>query len=158
MPRRKKTQLSPEEELLKILEKNLPKPQAIPQSIDELPLEPLSRRIQFLLNIIKFPKNKTTTMHLIMYDIENNKVRNKIAKYLVKKGCIRIQKSVYVIDAPASTISEISRTLTIIQQAYENNDSIIILPITRDLMKIAEFIGKEIYLNHLSDPNATFFV
>lgn len=33
---------------------------------------------------------------LICYDIEKNKIRNKVAKTIEKAGCIRIQKSVFI--------------------------------------------------------------
>lgn len=35
--------------------------------------------------------------HVVAYDIENNKVRSKLANYLAKKG-LRLQKSVFVVE------------------------------------------------------------
>lgn len=93
-----------------------------------------------------------------MYDIEKDKVRNQIAKYLIKKGCIRIQKSIYIISTNYNTINLIKENLKYIQSLYDNNDSIIIMPISKDILTKSEIIGKEIYLDFLSNPNSTLFL
>jgi len=63
----------------------------------EIEIAPLSERIRFILQIIQRQPVKSTTMnYLILYDIEKNKVRNLVAKYLLSRGCIRIQKSVFL--------------------------------------------------------------
>jgi len=161
MPNRKKTKLTPEQELLHFYKAYINPPSSNNYSTnndDELQLLPLSQRIAFLLNIFKKPNNKSHFMYLIMYDIERDKVRNQIAKYLIRNGCLRIQKSVYIISTDHSTIESIRTNLRHIQSIYDNHDSIIIMPISKDIITKAEFIGKEIYLNHLSDPNSTFFL
>src|SRR5690554_4909906 len=53
----------------------------------------LPERIKELLKMIQSSPVKATEMlSLIMYDIENDKVRTLLAKYLIEKGCVRIQK------------------------------------------------------------------
>lgn len=59
----------------------------------------------------------------VMYDIESTKVRNQVAKYLLKNGCVRVQKSIFLADLPLNTYEKIRNDLAEVQQAYENNDS-----------------------------------
>jgi CRISPR-associated endonuclease Cas2 len=105
----------------------------------------LNKRIQALLNITKPENLKPQNMlYLIMYDIENDKVRNEIAKYLIKKGCIRIQKSVYVANTERIKYKEISKTLKEVNETYENHDSILIIPIASDEVRKMNIIGEDL--------------
>jgi len=161
MPNRKKTKLTPEQELLHFYKAYINHPTAnnySPNNDHELQLLPLSQRISSLLNIFKKPNNKYQFMYLIMYDIEVNKIRTQIAKYLIRSGAIRIQKSVYLISTDNARIQTIRSNLKYIQGIYDNEDSIIIMPVSKDILTKAEFIGKEIYLNHLSDPDSTLIL
>jgi len=161
MPNRKKTKLTPEQELILFYKANIHPTHQLKQhnhSIDDILLLPLQDRIAFLLNILKKSYPKFKNMYLIMYDIEKDKVRNQIAKYLIKKGCIRIQKSIYIISTNYNTINLIKENLKYIQSLYDNNDSIIIMPISKDILTKSEIIGKEIYLDFLSNPNSTLFL
>ena len=55
-------------------------------------LKTLEERLQFLLNIVKQPKRPSHYMlFFVMYDIESNRVRNQIVKYLIRTGCTRVQ-------------------------------------------------------------------
>ena len=108
-------------------------------------LDSLSLRINKILELIKQHKPKRQTMlYFVMYDIENNKVRRLIARYLEKKGLIRIQKSIFVANTNAQTHEEIRKTLKEVQEAYDNNDSIVIVPISSDEIKSMKIIGKNI--------------
>ncbi|MDD3051480.1 MAG: CRISPR-associated endonuclease Cas2 [Candidatus Cloacimonetes bacterium] len=49
-------------------------------------------------------------MYLIAYDIESDKIRTKIAKYLEKKG-LRIQKSVFAVEVTSKAVSHIMKDL-----------------------------------------------
>jgi hypothetical protein len=57
-------------------------------------LESLSNRIQAILQILKKQMKSSEMNYLIFYDIADDKVRVQISKYLVKRGCKRIQKTV----------------------------------------------------------------
>ncbi|MBN1253525.1 MAG: CRISPR-associated endonuclease Cas2 [Bacteroidales bacterium] len=53
----------------------------------------LSERIKKILEIsLKSKKHPEKMLFLVMYDIQDNKVRTQIAKYFITKGCTRIQK------------------------------------------------------------------
>jgi CRISPR-associated protein Cas2 len=57
----------------------------------------LSERVEKLMGFIKRDKqNPLNMIYFVMYDIEDNRVRNQVARYLIKKGCARVQKSIFI--------------------------------------------------------------
>lgn len=83
-------------------------------------------------------------LFMIMYDIENNRIRTHIAKYLIRKGCMRIQKSVYIIKGTKSEVRQITNTLKEVNEAYNNHDSIFVLPVPQEKFLNMKVIGKNI--------------
>jgi CRISPR-associated protein Cas2 len=92
-----------------------------------------------------------------MYDIESNKVRYNIAKYLERMGCIRIQKSIFLADLDITKYKSIRQDLAEVQSLYENHDSIIISPISTDLLKSMTIIGQSINLDIITHSKTTLF-
>jgi len=128
------------------------------QDKDDIAMEPLSRRIQFILNIIQNKPIKATKMnYLILYDIRNDKVRSYIAKYLLSKGCIRIQKSVYLAHTSHKKFDEINNTLAEINDIYENEDSIILIPLNVSDARSMKLIGQNVNIKQIIDPPNTVF-
>ncbi len=125
-------------------------------SVLGLPVEEkLTRMMEWL---IRKSRVKTNTMlYLVMYDIENNKVRNHIAKYLIRKGCLRIQKSVYLAKSTASVMKEISTTLKEINEIYENEDSILVLPVSEEKFSNIRMIGKNIEFELVTKETKVLF-
>lgn len=132
---------------------------SLPKDDPTTPLGSLPERIKKLLKIIQSSPIKATDMlSLIMYDIEDNKVRTLIAKYLIEKGCIRIQKSVYMLKAESKLFREVAQTLKEIQECYDNTDSILLVPIPANTPGSMQIIGKDIQITNLVDkPNVLFF-
>ncbi len=125
-----------------------------PNVIPDLP-----QRIKIILNIIKNkPKKPGDMIYIIMYDIESNIVRNEIAKFLIRKGCIRIQKSVYLIRNKPEHIMKIYRSLVDVQQTYDNQDSIILVPVDVSSLKSMKLIGKEVNIEKIIDKPNTLFI
>jgi len=93
----------------------------------------------------------------IMYDIENNKVRNHISKYLIKKGCVRIQKSVFLIETERKNYQELHQTLKEVQEVYDNNDSILFIPLSVDELKAMKMIGQQIDVDFIMNNRSTLF-
>jgi|GEM_PF-489927 len=122
-------------------------------------LPSLKDRIQQILHIINDePMKSTDVFSLIMYDIEDDKVRTAISKYLIEKGCIRIQKSVYILKAHHRVYKEIVRALKEVQSSYDNQDSIIFVPVPPTVPGSMQIIGKEVHIDRLlNDPNVLFF-
>jgi CRISPR-associated endonuclease Cas2 len=162
MARPRKVEYDLKEKLRKIREAGL---EAVPEK-EELQSEegedlsplPLNDRIRRMLKLISDPaQNPYDMLYLVMYDIEDNRVRNHIAKYLLSKGCIRIQKSVYVARTHQRTFQEINQTLAEVQAAYDNADSIILVPVQSATISSMKIIGKEVQLQSLTDPPNTLF-
>ena len=155
MPRAKKTLLSLEESLRLMESKGLLK---IKPTNQEDNLLPLPERISKILGIVKGKPKKSTTMnYMILYDITHNKVRKLISEYLIKNGCIRIQKSVFMANSENKKFNDIYETLKDINSYYENEDSIIMVPINVSDVRSMKLIGQNVSINILTDPPNTMF-
>ncbi len=160
MPRKKRPKISLAEKLRKIKKagiENKQKLNHVVPGIDDIP--ELNERIAMILNVFEHHKIKRNTMlFFVMYDIEDNKVRTHIAKYLIKKGCVRIQKSIYIADQKPAIYREIHDTLREVQDIYDNKDSIILVPISTDEMRAMKIIGENIDFDmSLGNKNTLFF-
>ncbi|MCH7411431.1 CRISPR-associated endonuclease Cas2 [Belliella sp. DSM 111904] len=122
-------------------------------------LLPLSGRIEKILNIFQGKPQKSTSMnYLIMYDIQNNKVRTLVAKYLLKNGCVRVQKSVFLVHSDHKKFEEIKQTLIEINDVYENQDSIILVPLNISDARSMKLIGQNVNIEQIIDPPNTVFL
>lgn len=92
-----------------------------------------------------------------MYDIENDKIRTQIAKYLIRKGCIRIQKSIFLAEAERKLYNELSTTLKEVQEVYDNNDSILFVPVSSDELKSMKIIGQQLDIDFILNNRSTLF-
>ena len=129
------------------------------QGDEEQELLPLSVRIKQIIGILQDKPVKATTMnYLILYDIENDKVRTLIAKYLISKGCIRIQKSVFLAHSDHRKFDEIRKTLAEINAVYENRDSIILVPMNISDARSMKLIGQNVDIDRIIDPPNTVFI
>ena len=126
-------------------------------NLDELPT--LEERIERIFKIIK--QNNRPANHMIffvMYDIESTKVRNQIAKYLLREGCTRVQKSIFLADLPLDTYNRMRSELAQVQECYENQDSILIVPISTDYLHSMKVIGQTLDVDLiLKNRNTLFF-
>jgi CRISPR-associated endonuclease Cas2 len=159
--RPKKVNYDLTEKLRRIREAGL---EAAPEGAEPVPTTELDEtgslqeRIRALLQLVRDPsKNKYDMIYLVMYDIEDNRVRTHIAKYLLSKGCIRIQKSVYMARTHQKVFQEIKDTLKEVQEAYDNADSILLVPVQSGSISSMKIIGKDIQIESLIDPPNTLF-
>lgn len=130
-------------------------PRAMP-SDDEPPS--LEDRVASLLGIVNRPERPATHMiFFVMYDIESNKVRRLVAKYLIGKGCTRIQRSIFLADLPSVTFNEIKSDLAEVQSLYENHDSIIVCPISTEQIGAMHVIGKQVDIDIITHRLNTLF-
>lgn len=145
------------EKMLKLKQAGIFESQDVRKRDNDNPSLPsLQQRMDTLLGIVR---NKKTTdmLFFIMYDIESNKVRNQIAKYLLKEGCFRIQRSIFLANLPPQKYESIKNDLTEVQACYENNDSILVLPISNDLLNSMRVIGQDISLDVIKQSQTTLF-
>jgi CRISPR-associated protein Cas2 len=117
----------------------------------------INERIEKILGLFKNYKKQTNMLYFIMYDIENNKVRNHIAKFLIKNGCVRVQKSIFLADSKRETFDKIHKTLKEVNDLYDNHDSIIFVPVSVDELRAMKLIGKNIDFDLIMNNNSTLF-
>ncbi|WP_314666754.1 CRISPR-associated endonuclease Cas2 [Prevotella aurantiaca] len=99
----------------------------------------------------------TNMLFFVMYDIESNKVRYHISKYLERKGCVRIQRSIFLADLDKSIYDEIRSDLAEVQSLYDNHDSIIVCPVSTDQLRAMKVIGENIDVDIIIHSRNTLF-
>lgn len=125
-------------------------------NLDDLPT--LEERVDFILGIVNKKQNSSGNMlFFVMYDIESNKVRYNVVKYLERMGCFRIQKSIFLADLGIDKYETIKKDLAEVQALYENHDSIIICPVSSDLLQSMKVIGQHINLDVITHSKNTLF-
>jgi CRISPR-associated protein Cas2 len=155
MPRKKK-QLTFAERVIKIYRSGLPRNKPPVDLVDDL--ASLEQRVKQILGIIDKKHNQLYMTFFVMYDIENNRVRNQVVKYLIRNGCMRIQKSIFLADLEHEKYAQIKDDLAAVQSCYENDDSIIVCPISADYLRALRIIGKNIDIDIvLKNKNTLFF-
>ena len=96
-------------------------------------------------------------LFFVMYDIESNKVRYNIVKYLERMGCFRIQKSIFLANLSMEKYEDIKHDLAEVQDLYENHDSIIVCPVSSDYLSSMKVIGQSINLDLITRSKNTLF-
>jgi len=163
MPRKKKPPLTFAQRMQKIaaaqMKGNRPIREAPePSSASPDALENLSLRIKRILQLTeKAKKNPGRMIFFVMYDIEDNKVRRLVSQYLERQGCTRIQRSIFLAETSAETYNAIKNDLTDVQAAYDNHDSIIVLPISTDYLRMMKIIGQQLAVDVITHSRNTLF-
>jgi CRISPR-associated endonuclease Cas2 len=118
----------------------------------------ISERIRRILNIVNRKERPSANMlFFVMYDISSNKVRTLVAKYLIEKGCTRVQCSIFLADLHVSQYEQIKSDLAEVQAAYENNDSILVVPISEGYLDAMKIIGHDINVDMITHKDNTLF-
>ncbi len=127
-----------------------------PKEYDAIP--DLPTRVKEIIGLINKPQRPPINMlFFIMYDIESNKVRYQIAKYLLRMGCFRVQRSIFLADVSTDRYNMIRRDLAEVQSLYDNHDSILIVPISTDYLQAMKIIGKSIDIDVIMKSKNTLF-
>jgi CRISPR-associated protein Cas2 len=121
---------------------------------------PLAERFELLNRILvtTATKNQYLMTFFVFYDIENDKIRTHISNYLQRMGCIRIQKSVFLVKTHRSKYDEIGAALKEIQAAYENTDSVMLVPIPENEVSNMKVIGAELDIDFILQESGTLWV
>lgn len=159
MPRKERPPLSLLEQVRRLREASLESEGASHvQQTRSHDVASIDERVKMLLGIVeRQKKNKNRMLFFVMYDIESNKVRTLIHKYLKRKGCTPIQRSIFLADTSVEVCEEIKADLAAVQEAYDNNDSIIVLPVSTDHLKMMKLIGKKIEIDVITHSRNTLF-
>lgn len=121
-------------------------------------MDELSLRIKKILEITERNHlNPGKMLFFVMYDIENNKVRALISKYLLKNGCQRVQKSIFFANTERKVFNQIKKDLKEVQETYENNDSIFLVPVSTDQLRAMKVIGQNVDFDLIIDQKNTLF-
>jgi CRISPR-associated endonuclease Cas2 len=122
-------------------------------------METLDERIDRIFELYNKHRNDPAKMiYFIMYDIENNKIRTQIAKYLKKKGCVRVQKSIFLASSERVKFNEIHNTIKEVQEVYDNYDSVFFVPVSVDQLRSMKIVGQSInYELIIGSKNTLFF-
>lgn len=145
-------------EMLKKIDRAGIQPSASPPDAEMQELMPLQERIKMVLGIIdKNKKNVGNMMFFVMYDIESDKVRRYVVKYLERQGCSRIQRSIFLANLPMEKFNEIKNDLQDVQATYDNHDSILVVPITSEYLKAMKIIGQNINVDIITHTRNTLF-
>lgn len=121
-------------------------------------LASLDERMRDLIGIIDHKERPDNYMlFFVMYDIESDKVRTLVSKYLQKQGCTRIQNSIFLADLPKDVYERIQTDLKEVQNCYDNHDSILVVPIPAEHLKSMAVIGKSIDISLIMKTKSTLF-
>lgn len=156
----KKKELSFFERITKIRQAGLEQGSDLTYVKKDYLLLPLEKRLPIVEKVLKQMENKTVDeiYAFIIYDIENNKIRTQIAKYLIKNGCHRVQKSVFLAGLKRKKYLELHQTLKEINAMYDNHDSIFFVPIGEDILNKMKIIGLNIDFELITKHQNTFFI
>ena len=123
---------------------------------DTLPT--LQQRVDAILGIVHQTKKQGGNMlFFIMYDIESNKVRYNIVKYLERMGCYRIQKSIFLANLSIEKYERMKSDMVEVQSLYDNHDSSIVCPVSSDILRSMKIIGQNINLDVITQSKNTLF-
>ena len=159
MPRKRVPPLSPIEILKRLADASLRGDSGKAVEADDIAsMDSLEDRVKVLLGIVERQKKRRDRMlFFVMYDIESNKVRTLVHKYLKRKGCSPIQRSIFLADTDMDTYNQIKSDLAAVQEAYDNNDSIIVLPVSTDYLRMMKIIGQKIEIDVITHNRNTLF-
>ncbi len=128
-----------------------------PSQLDDMDnIGTLEQRVERLFGFVN-KKHATHMIFFVMYDIESNKVRRHIAKYLLHSGCLRIQRSIFIANLTPDKVAKIKNDLAEVQACYDNHDSILVVPISSDLLQAMKVIGRDINVDIVTRKSNTLF-
>ena len=107
-------------------------------------MDSIEVRIEKILNLIQRHKKATHMIYFVMYDIEDDKVRREVSKFLERKGLSRVQKSIFLGNTTRAIYDKIHVDLKNVNGVYENNDSLIMIPISTDEVRAMKLIGQNV--------------
>jgi CRISPR-associated protein Cas2 len=132
-----------------------PAPDRYPHNSD---MPSFEARMKDVLGIVNQQNRPIGNMlFFVMYDIESDKVRRLVVKYLQRKGCTRVQKSIFLADLATAKYEQIKHDLAEVQACYENNDIILVVPISTDYLKAMKVIGQTINVDVITKTSNTLF-
>lgn len=158
MPRKRRQPMSLKDRMEALKASGVDGRQTVAEGDDSDRCPDIMARVRSVLGIVERAKRNVGYMlFFVMYDIESDKVRRLIVKYLQRKGCTRVQRSIFLANLPLEEYDNIRRDLTEVQASYENQDSILVVPVSTDVMQAMRIIGKNIDIDLIMHSGSTLF-
>lgn len=83
-------------------------------------------------------------MLVVSYDIENDKLRNKFMRMLVRNGAIRLQFSVYEINNSKRVVDNICIKINDFCKAFSKDDSVLLFDVNeKSIQKYGNAIHRD---------------
>lgn len=118
----------------------------------------LEERLKLILDLLKKKEHQSSNMiFFVMYDIASNKVRRAVVKYLQRRGCHRVQRSIFLADVKPEVCNQIQQDLAAVQAMYDNKDSIFIVPLSVDYIRSMKVIGQNVDFDLILKTKNTIF-
>ena len=102
-------------------------------------------------------RGNTEMLFFVMYDIDNAKIRRYIVNYLLRKGCHRVQKSIFLANLPIEEYRQIRDDLLKARACYNGDDSIFVVPVSAENLKSMSVMGKPLKLDVIMKSKSTLF-
>lgn len=102
--------------------------------------------------------NMQQTRFMVLYDIQDDKIRNYISKYLERNGLKRVQKSVFIGTVKPSLFEEMKTDLEEANALYENSDSIMFIKLSRPFSQCIHIIGEKTTFDNRIPQNGVVFI
>jgi CRISPR-associated protein Cas2 len=87
--------------------------------------------------------DQLTMLHIICYDISHNQFRKYLSDYLEARGCIRVQKSVFMGELHRREYDTIMTTFNHIKERFDPADTIMIVPLSEFSVKGFRSFGRQ---------------
>jgi len=84
-------------------------------------------------------------MVLVMYDITDDDLRTLISRYLLERGLVRIQKSVFLGPSDKKLFNTMDQAMRELSEAFGPNDSVVMVPISHDTVSRLRAVGRDIH-------------
>ncbi len=91
----------------------------------------------------------------VLYDIENDKIRNKVAKYCKQAGLYRVQYSVFL--GMLSANEKDTLELQIEEIIDEKKDSVYIFPMSKNELRQTSLLGQAFDKDLITEEVRTLF-
>lgn len=98
--------------------------------------------------------------YLISYDIQEDNLRLKVSKFLLKRGCERIQKSVFVsMEMSNKEFKTFEQKLgDLVKNKFQSSDSIWVVSIPRQQLEESLCLGSRTALDSFLEEEFFYFV
>lgn len=126
----------------------------------ERPQAPLKSRIEELADYFGQRKefNSLDMYYLVIYDIQDNRIRTHLFNYLKERGLYHLQKSVFLGRNDRAAYKRIYEAVHRIESKLVDTDSIVFMPIAENELRKFRIVGRDVEVNAaLDEPHTLVF-